>query len=160
MPTRREIVRDVVAATAPHELELINSLDRLGEDEVSEALTRRRAARDPIGFGVTEVSVMVTPVAWLVVSELVKRGTGEVADGLFERIRSLWRRLRGRQRQEPAIVPQLTPGQLSAVHERTLERAADAGIEQQTAVQLADAVVSALARRAGPASGSEPDARG
>jgi hypothetical protein len=159
MATRREVVRDIVAATAPHELELLNSLDGLDEDEITEVLTRRRAARDPVGFGASEVSVMVAPIVWIVVSEVVKRGTGVVADSLFGRIRSLLRRLRGKQRQQPAAVPQLTPQQLSAVHERTRQKAAEVGIDGQVAEGLADAVVSALARSAERAPNSEPGTR-
>lgn len=159
MITRREVVRDVVAAVASHELELLNSLDGLDEDQITEVLTRRRTPRDPVGFGVTEASVMVAPVVWIVVSEVVKRGTDVVADSLFARIRSWWQRLRGRGRREPAAVPQLTPQELSVVRLRTLQQATVAGIDDQTAERLADAVISALARGTGPAPDIEPDAR-
>lgn len=156
MATRREVVRDVVATTAPHELELLNSLDGLDEDEITAVLLRPPKSRDPVGFGASEVSVMVAPVVWIVVSELVKRGTGVVADTLFGRIRSWWHRLRGKGSHRPAVVPRLTPQQLNSVHERTVEHATAAGLAERDAARLADAVVSALARGRGQDTGSEP----
>lgn len=152
MATFRDVVRQVVATTAPHELALLDTFDGLDDGELSAVLARTTRASDPVAFGVTEVAVLVAPVAWLVVSEVVTRGTGLVADSVFARARALLRRWvrRRRRRPAPTTVPSLTREQLVAVHERTLTLAAQAGIDQPLAGQLADAVVSALARGAQP----------
>lgn len=145
--TRRDVVKEVVAAVAPHELPLLEGLDDLDDEDVAAVLTGRGRGRDPIRFGVTEASVLLAPVVWIVVSEFVKRGTGIVADGAFARLRALLRRLRNRA-PKATPVPRLTPEQLSSVRHRTVEQASEAGIDERTAKQLADAVVSVLARTA------------
>jgi hypothetical protein len=144
--TPRDLVRDVVATAAPHELPLLDSLGAFHDEQVTALVARRRTSRDPVGFGVVEVSALVTPVVWLVVDEVVKRGVGVTVDGMFARLRSLFRRLFRRQSGAPRAVPPLTPAQLAAVHARVLERAATAGIDARTAEIVADAVVSRLAR--------------
>lgn len=155
--TVREVVRDVVAATAPHEVPLLDGLDAFDEDRVAALLARRKGGRDPLGFGVTEVAALVTPVVWLAVSEAVKRGTGAAVDGFAVRIRAALRRL-FRRPASPRHVPPLSPEQLDVVHRRVRERAGAAGIESSAAESLADAVVSRLARESasGPKQPGDP----
>lgn len=152
--TLREVVTDVVAGTAPHELAVLDSFAALDDRLVTDVLMRRTVRRDPIAFGVTEVTVLITPVVWLAVAEVVKRGTGIVADGMFARLGRLVRRLLRRTSDTPrVVVPPLTSQQLELVHQRVRERATAAGINGATSEHLADAVVSRLARAA---NGSDP----
>ncbi|QXE38145.1 hypothetical protein KQY30_31865 [Streptomyces sp. GMY02] len=144
--TRREVTRDVVAVAAPQELPVLQSLQMLDEAHITRLLSRQNSKTDPLGFGLTEAATLVTPVVWLVVSEVINRGAGMAADSLFARLQSRTRSLLRRSQAEPAAVPPLSAEQLDAVHRRVLERAADAGIEGANAQLLADAVVSRLAR--------------
>src|SRR5690606_2479841 len=100
----------------------------------------------PIAFGVTDVAVLVSPVVWLVVDEVARRGVGAVAEGLFARLKSRIARSKGRRSAVNRTVPSLTPAQLDEVHDQVRDRAAAAGISGESAHALADAVVSRRAR--------------
>jgi hypothetical protein len=143
--TVREIVRDVVAEVAPDEMSLLDGLDSLSDDRVAAVLNRRKGGEDPLGFGVTEVTALLTPVAWLVVNEVAGYGTRSVVEGLARRVKSALRRL-FRRPLPPRTVAPLSQDQYENVHRRILEQAAAAGIDESTARTLADAVISRLAR--------------
>ncbi|MDQ1044857.1 hypothetical protein [Streptomyces sp. V4I2] len=155
--TRREVVRDVVADTAPGELVLLDGMRSLSDRHVTDVLKRRGSHPDTLGFGLTDAVVLVTPVVWLVVDEVVRRGVGAATDSALARLGAPLRRLLRRSDDDADTVPALTAPQLDAVHGRVLELAADAGMERGTAQGLADAVVSRLARETG--SGAAPDER-
>ncbi|MFI7409907.1 hypothetical protein ACIBU0_14705 [Streptomyces sp. NPDC049627] len=160
--TRREVVRDVVADTAPGELVLLDGMRSLSDRHVTDVMKRRGNHPDTLGFGVTDAVVLVTPVVWLVVDEVVRRGIGAATDSALARLRAPLRRLLRRSADDAETVPPLTAPQLEAVHARVLELADDAGMERGTARGLADAVVSRLAREAGaaPARGEADSAAG
>lgn len=149
MSALRDVVRDVVIVAAPHELALFDAIEPLDDEQVTRVLTDPARRQDPLAFGVTEVAALVTPVVWLVVDEVARRGVGRAADGMFARLASALRRLFGRKGSTPprrSVPLPLTPEQLEAVHARVLERAGAMDIDEGTAQILADAVVSRLAR--------------
>lgn len=152
--TVREVVRDVIAVSAPQEIPLLDGLHTLDDEHVSRLLARRKGGRDPLGFGITEVAALVTPVVWLVVNEVVSQTTKSAVDGIIPRLRAALRRLL-RRPVPPRTVPRLAPPQLEAVHQRVLEQATAVEIDRATATALADAVVARLARE----SGSKADER-
>lgn len=145
--TRREVVRDVIADTAPGELVLLDGMRSLSDRHVTDVMRRRGGGPDTLGFGVTDALVLVTPVVWLVVDEVVRHGVGAATDSALARLRGPLRRLL-RRSDDSETVPALTAPQLEAVHARVLELAADAGMERENSRFLADAVVSRLAREA------------
>ncbi|WP_052849790.1 hypothetical protein [Streptomyces avicenniae] len=145
--TVRHVVRDVVAARAPGELALLDTLLVLDDEEVGRALRGRARRGDTLGFGIAEATAVVVPVVWLVVDEVVNRGVGAAADSVLGRLRSRFGR-RGLP-EEAAEVPALTREQLVVVHQLVVERGAAAGIGPKEAEALADAVVSRLARDGG-----------
>ncbi|WP_157419868.1 hypothetical protein [Actinomadura kijaniata] len=75
--TVREVVGDVVAEAAPEEQPLLRGLYGLDDAGVRRALRRRTARRRPVGFGVTEAVVLVTPMVWMVVEGAVGHAAGE-----------------------------------------------------------------------------------
>lgn len=158
---QRDLVREVVAEVAPHELTVLDGLESVDDQTVTRILSRRRTRRDPVGFGVAEVTALVTPVVWLAVDEVVRRSAGEAAAGLLARARAWLRKLfRRPARPRHTSVPTLTPAQLRQVHHQIIARAEAAGIERETATTLADAVISRIARGAAatPCPRPEPDA--
>lgn len=150
--TRREVVRDVIADTAPGELVLLDGMRSLSDRHVTDVMTRRGNGPDTLGFGVTDAVVLVTPVVWLVVNEVVRHGVGVATDSALARLKGPLRRLL-RRSDDSETVPALTAPQLEAVHARVLELAAEAGMVRENSRSLADAVVSRLAREAAAGTG-------
>ncbi|MGK5627854.1 hypothetical protein [Streptomyces sp. URMC 123] len=147
--TLREVVREVVTRAAPQELPLLDGVESLPEERVTELFGARGRRGDTLGFGIAEATALVTPVVWMVVAEVVGRGVGPVLDGAFARARSRWARRFRRAPAVPVTVPPLSPAQLDAVHRQVQERAGGAGLDAAAAGALADTVVSCLARSAG-----------
>jgi hypothetical protein len=137
----RDIVRDVIAETAPHELPVVDGLRQFDDDTAVRRLRRARSSDDPLGFGLGEVVASLTPIVWLALDEVGRRMVGAGVDSTVKRAK---RRL-FRRPSEPVRVPPLTPEQLADVRRRVLESAARDGLDAEQAVRLADAVVARLA---------------
>ncbi|MCX4458722.1 hypothetical protein OOK58_43210 [Streptomyces sp. NBC_01728] len=144
--TVREVVRGVVAEVAPHEVQVLDRLSSLDDESVTRLFSRRKRRGEPLGFGIAEVAALVTPVVWLVVDELARRGVEAAVDGTARPARSIWRWLLRRPPELPGTIPPLTPEQLGAVRQRVLERAGEAGLSGPAAEALADAVFYRLSR--------------
>ncbi|MFK0260252.1 hypothetical protein ACIQU1_02760 [Streptomyces angustmyceticus] len=145
----RDLVREVVAEHAAHELPLVDSLRRLDDDEVVRTLGRRGQKREPLGFGYAEVAALVTPVVWLVLDQAARRAVDTATESLLTRGRSGMRRMLRRAPAPPQRVPvELDPAELALVRAQILERAAERGIEAREAEALADGVVARLATAA------------
>jgi hypothetical protein len=142
----RDVVRDVVAARAPEETVLLDGLTDLPDGEVTRLLRGRARQRNgPLGFGLPEAVALVTPVVWLVLDEIAQKAGEAAAEGTVSRLRRLIRRLL-RRRPVRQSVPRLTPEQLDVVHGQVVARGVAAHLDEETALGLADAVVSRLAR--------------
>ncbi|MGW1587470.1 hypothetical protein [Streptomyces sp. NPDC002386] len=141
----RDVVRDVVAETAPEELPVVAGLAHLDDAAVLRRLERGGRGRpDPLGFGLGEITVLVAPVVWLVVDQAARQIGSAAAESTTAGLRSLLRR-RFRRGSSAVTVPPLTPGQLAEVHRRISETAGRRGLAQERAESLADAVVARLA---------------
>ncbi|MGH3853140.1 MAG: hypothetical protein ACRDR6_06510 [Pseudonocardiaceae bacterium] len=138
-----DVVRDVVADAAPEELPLVEGLSRFGDETAVRRLTRRSRPREPLGFGLDEIAVLVTPVVWIAVEEAVRRVVDSTVAGVAK---GPWARLRRRLRWRPTplTVPPLTREQIVEVRQRMLELAAHNGLERERAVTLADLLVARL----------------
>lgn len=145
----RDLVREVVAEHAAHELPLVDSLRRRDDDEVVRTLSRRGQRREPLGFGYAEVAALVTPVVWLVLDQAARRAVDTATESMLTRGRSGVRRLLRRAPAPPEReLVALDPAELALVRTHILERAAERGIERQEAEALADGVVAKLATAA------------
>ncbi|MFE3763646.1 hypothetical protein ACFXPI_18000 [Streptomyces sp. NPDC059104] len=164
--TVRQVVREVVAETAPAELVLVDGLARFDDATAVRRLRPRGGRREPLGFGLGEIAALVTPVVWLVLDQTARKFAESAADGTVTGTRALLRRVL-RRTAGPLVVPPLTPGQLAQVREHVLESASHRGLAVECAEAVADAVVARLALAvadpapegpAGPAEDDAPDA--
>ncbi|MBE1592315.1 hypothetical protein ACFPOI_16890 [Nonomuraea angiospora] len=139
----RAVVMDVVAEVAPEEVPVVKSLEGLGYDEAIKRLRRRKAGREPLGFGLEEINVLISGVVWIALDEMVRNGATRVSDGVFGR-------LRGRLSKKPEITapePVFTmpdKAQRQAIHEYVEHYALAEGLPAKRAASLADAVVARL----------------
>ncbi|MEU8036898.1 hypothetical protein [Streptosporangium sp. NPDC049078] len=151
-----DVVRDVVAKVAPEELVLVDGLAVLDDDAVMRRLGRRRGRREPLGFGLGEVAVLVTPVVWLVVDEAARRIGSEAGGSAAKGTKAILRKLL-RKRTPAVVVPALTREQLAEVHQQVVETAMKHGLEDSRARLIADAVAGRLALAAPGDDADEPD---
>lgn len=138
------MVRDVVAAVAAEELPVIDGLTQFDDAVVVRRLGGRARSREPLGFGLGEIAVLVTPVVWLVLDQVAKQVADAAMNGAARGTRVLLRKVFGR-RAAPVTVPPLTAEQLGEVRSRILETAARRGLDPQLALAIADTVVARLA---------------
>ncbi|MFF0214284.1 hypothetical protein [Streptomyces vinaceus] len=139
----RDIVREVVARVAPHEVVMVEGLLALDDGAALRRLSGRDR-RDPLGFGVTEVAALVTPVVWLVLDQVASTIAGAAVEGAGRRSGDWLRRLL-RRPPPPAVLPPLDRTQLTEVHRRVVEAAVRRGATAERAAELEDAVTAALA---------------
>lgn len=141
--TVREVVHGVVADVAAEELPVLAGLSQLDDDEALRRLTRRRRAREPLGFGLDTVATLVAAIAWVAIQESVVRIVDPAADSLSRRVTARFRRLL-RRRSAPTRVPELTRDQLADIRRRVLELAEQNGLDAERAAVLAERVVAQL----------------
>ncbi|MFH7596365.1 hypothetical protein WDV06_14845 [Streptomyces racemochromogenes] len=137
----RDVVGDVVAQVAPDEAVMVEGLLTLDDASVVRRLAGR-GGRDPLGFGVTEVAALVTPVVWLVLDQMAAAAAGAAVERVGRRTGGWLRRL-FRRPLPPAVLPPLDRDQLAEVHRRVVEAATRRGLTADRAAELADAVVAA-----------------
>jgi hypothetical protein len=154
--TVRDVVRDVVAETAPEELPLVAGLAGLDDATVVRRLGGRSRRNEQLGFGLGEIAALVTPVVWLALHQMAQRlaaaAVDEAAHGAKAVLRKVLRRTAGAE-----TIPPLTREQLGEVRELVLASAAQRGLGERRASVLADTVVARLALAPGDPG---PEARG
>ncbi len=145
----RDLVREVVAEHAAHELPLVDSLRTLDDDRVVRTLAGGGQKREPLGFGYAEVSALVTPVVWLVLDQAARRTVDRATEGLLARGRAGVRRLLRRAPGAPSrTLIALDPVELALVRTRIVEQATERGVDRREAEALADSVVARIATAA------------
>ncbi|MDI2125022.1 hypothetical protein [Yinghuangia seranimata] len=140
-----DVVRDVAAEVAPHELPLLSGLQGFGHAEIGRRLTHRGRRDDPLGFGLGEAVVLVSPIVWLVVQQVADRIAESAVDGVRSRGSAVWRRWRRRPEPAPGL-PEFSAEALREVRAGVVEKATQAGMAEAPAQQLADSVVDHLVR--------------
>ncbi|MFI9030055.1 hypothetical protein [Streptomyces sp. NPDC053560] len=133
----------MVAEVAAEELPVVDGLAALDEEVVARRMGRGRSEQDPLGFGLDEAAVLVTPVVWLAVHEAARQLGGQAAIGATRGVKAVGRKI-FRRRAEPAVVPALSREQLCEVHELVLKVGAERGLSERRAETIADAVVVRL----------------
>ncbi|GAB7029294.1 hypothetical protein AB0G35_33045 [Streptomyces sp. NPDC021749] len=139
----RDVVREVAGEVAPDERLLVEGLLRIGDERAVARLRGRGRAREPLGFGVQEVTALVTPVVWLALDEAVRRAAGAAVENVGRRSKA-WLRRVARRPAAVRVVPPLTAEQLESVRQRILELGAESGLPAATATALAERVVARL----------------
>ncbi|WP_148588936.1 hypothetical protein [Streptomyces sp. WAC01526] len=157
--TVRQVVCEVVAATASEELPLIEGMRDLDDAAVDRTLLRRGRSREPLGFGLEMAVALVTPVLWGVLAELAKKTMSTVGEKAAPRLRSRVRGLFQRSgAPTPLQLPSLSQEQIVQVRDAVLERCAAAGVEEPRSLAVADGVAARLALDALPDGGLRQDA--
>lgn len=142
--TVRDVVGDVVATVAPEELPLIAELSRHDDVEVVRRLGSRGRRRTPLAFGLNDVAVLATPVAWLALDQAAQRIADYAVDGAAKGMSAALRKV-FRKRTTPVTIPPLTSEQLGQVRRLVLEMGVQRGLGEKRASVIADAVVTRLA---------------
>ncbi|MGW2462399.1 hypothetical protein ACWC2M_25770 [Streptomyces sp. NPDC001761] len=156
----RNVVRDIVAELAPHELIVLDALLLVDDDTALRRLASGRH-RDPLGFGLGEAATLLTPVVWMALDEAARQVVSTTVASAGRRAGPWLRRIR-RRPAEPAQsrpLPPLTPEQLEAVRSRVARLAVESGLEREAAGALAERVVARLVLPAEPepGDGAEPE---
>lgn len=138
----RDVVRDVVAQTAPDELVLVDGLAKFDDAVVTRRLRRQRGS-EPLGFGLGEITALVTPAVWLALTEAGKRMGTLTADGAANGLKGLLRKV-FRRKSGPVRVPIPTSDQQRVIHQLVRESCQERGIEESTAIDVANAVLARL----------------
>ncbi len=139
----RDLVHSVVEDLAPDELPLVEGLFRFNDAKVVLRLSGRSRVREPLGFGMGEIAVLVTPVVWLALNQAAQRIADKAMDGATSRTTPVLRRI-FRRRAAPVTIPPLTREQLGDVRRLVLAAAKQQGVSDKRADQIADAVVARL----------------
>ena len=141
----RAVVRAVVQEVAPEELPVIDGLSAVDDDTAVQLLSKKARQDEPLGFGVGEVVVMVTPLVWVAVNEAARKLAAAAGDGAASGVRAVVKKIfRHRKTEHRTIVP-LTADQLAWVQQQVITAALDRGFGQKRASVIADSVVSRLA---------------
>lgn len=123
---------------------MVEGLLHYSDAEVLARLRRRGHGRDPLGFGLADVVPLVAPLLWLVLESARQKLTDAAVDQAARGSAALWRRIR-RRKAPPEIIPPLTREQQAMVRRMVLDAAAEAGLPESRAKQIADSVGAALA---------------
>lgn len=134
----RDVVRDVVERAAPEELPLLQALEPY--DDARAARLLRHRDREALSFGLTDLVALVTPVVWLALYEAYRGATDTVFAVLRESVANGVRRLL--RREARVSVGALDDDQRRLVHGRVVHHAMKAGMDEDAAHALANAVLT------------------
>ncbi|MFH8384310.1 hypothetical protein ACH4E7_25750 [Kitasatospora sp. NPDC018058] len=147
--TVRGVVRAVIAQLEPDEVTALDGLLRHDDEQVRRWLGGRRRGGGPVGFGLHDVVLVLTPVVWMVVEEaiheVVGKGVDKGAKGIGAVFRRVFRRRRANASTPPALPP-LDEDQLSRVRAIVAQSAKRRGVPQRRATEIADLVAMQLGR--------------
>jgi hypothetical protein len=140
------VARDAVAELAPEEL--------AGFDVAAEAylaapgrVRRRLSKDDPLGFGVEEVSVLLSPVALAVTQSTLQNLAQDAARSSLKAVGARLRRIWPRRQEAPRASTPLNPGQLADLRSTAIEKGSQMGLDDRRAALLADAIIGRLVSR-------------
>ncbi|WP_208605837.1 hypothetical protein [Streptomyces albus] len=139
----RDLVREVITELAPEELPLLEGVLELDDAAAVRRLSGHGQRREPLGFGVGEIAVLVTPVVWLALDQAARR-IGDIALERASRASAGALRRLFRRSPPPVVVPPLTREQLAEVKRLVLETAEQRGLAAPQASEIANTVVAGL----------------
>jgi hypothetical protein len=142
----RDIVRAAVASQASHELPYFTRLARSGDSWVLWRLRHRRGRSEPLGFGLSEIATLATPVVWITLNEAAREFGSVAGDGMFDGVRALLCRLL-RRKSNAATIPPLTEDQRQKVRDTVRESLLKKKLSEQRADDIANAVYYELSAK-------------
>jgi hypothetical protein len=134
-----DVTRDIIAQTAPEELDLFNALS---EEYFNHGITYIEPKDDKLGFGVGEAVTYLTPIALAVMTEVLKYLATQLARDAVER---LIKRIRSSEAGGKPSPSPLSPEHIIRIRELVAEKARQLGISEPESAILARAVVNRLA---------------
>jgi hypothetical protein len=151
----REISKSVVAEAAPEELELFDELLSEYFQDPTPPQPSPRASEDPLGFGLNETLVAITPAAAamttvvleFLITASITAAKDESKDVLKKKVKSYLERRKkpadpnARSRED---VPPLTKEQMEQVHRLALAQAIKFGVDQENAEKMAAALIGSI----------------
>jgi len=152
----QEVSKSIVVQIAPEELDLFDDLvSEYLQDPTPPDLTTG-AKDDPLGFGLAETLVAITPAAMAIVNivlnhlmtESVKAAQEESAEVIKKKIKALFNPEKKDDRSANKLetdLPPLTKEQLEQVRKLARKQAIAFGIAPAKASQMVDALVGSLA---------------
>lgn len=144
--TVRDVVTHVIRENAPEELPLLVGLESIDDAGVDRVLSRRSRSREPLGFGLETIVVLITPVVWGVLSEVAQDGLRAAVENAVGRVKRRLRPWRWRTGtgNEPLELPSLNDDEIEQLHKLVLARCASAGIDDSRAAAVARSVADHL----------------
>ncbi|WP_205328508.1 hypothetical protein [Glycomyces sp. YM15] len=143
------IVRDVVAEVEPSELPIVDGLLELDHRQVVKLMKRRPRKREQLGFGTAEIVVLIAPILWLALDEALKQIVAEGVKSAVKKLSAGARRVLRRPRRQVRL-PVMESQQLELLRDEVRAIAQHKGLSEDRAAEIADALVSRIARgRAG-----------
>jgi hypothetical protein len=152
----QEVSKSIVVQIAPEELDLFDDLvSEYLQDPTPPDLTTA-AKDDPLGFGLAETLVAITPAAMAIVNivlnhlmtESVKAAQEESTEVIKKKIRALFNPEKKDDRSADRLetdLPPLTKEQMEHVRKLARKQAIAFGIAPAKASQMVDALVGSLA---------------
>lgn len=140
----RDLVKQVTGDLAPEESRVLTALDGFDDAEALGRLTARPGRDQRLGFGLDEAVALTSAVAWVGVSEAVRQIVDAAVNKAVRGRRRWWPFSRRRRAEPPAVVPALSPEQLTLVGRRVREAAHAAGLSADRGGRIADGVIRRL----------------
>jgi hypothetical protein len=152
----RDIVRATVASHVSHELPYFTRLARSSDSWVLWRLRHRRGRSGPLGFGLSEMATLVTPVVWITLNEAAREFGSAAGDGVFAGIRAMLCRLL-RRKPKVAIIQPLTEEQRQKVRDAVRDSLLKKKLSKDRADDIANAVYYELSAKSAAHMKTEAD---
>ena len=141
----QELSKQLVSQFAPEELEIFDELYGDYQKHPNEPASER-GMDDPLGSGLGEILVVITPAATamatavvsFILNEVLKAAEGEASETIKARVRALF------NPKTSEKTPPLSTEQLEKVQKLAVKRAVDFGLSADQAKQMALALVGSL----------------
>ena len=145
----KELAKDIVVEVAPEEMDLFDELVMDYFEDPTPPDQTRSEKDDPLGFGIEETLIAVTPAATAVanivvnylLTELIKVIDSERTEVVKAKLKALF----GSKSKDKAKPTPLTKEQLEIVRKLALTQAIKFGIGPEKAERMADALIGSLA---------------
>ncbi|NDJ55170.1 MAG: hypothetical protein GYB68_19030 [Chloroflexi bacterium] len=146
-----DLNRDLVAEMAPEELDMFGELMSEYYADPSPPNPDEQAADDPLGFGLGETIIAVTPASAAVLTAVIHlimqisqhMAFDEVSDQLRVRIKSLFKK-RPKDEPPPPDAPKLSADDLARVRQVAIDEAKRFGLPEERAILMGDVLYRRL----------------
>ncbi|MHA6629226.1 hypothetical protein ACU61A_27650 [Pseudonocardia sichuanensis] len=134
---------------------MVDGLSEMGDRAAVELLSKAGPRDERLGFGWTDVAVLVTPVLYIALDQAVRKLVDDSIDGAR---RGVLRRLRStvQRRTDGPGLPQLSDAQIAEIRDQVTVLAVERGVPGDKVERVREAVVEVLSGRDGEGSAGTP----